>query len=351
MRIRLRGINSITKRLADGTRRTYWYAWKGGPPLRGEPGTPEFVASYNEAAARKADGLKGSLQSLLDGYQQSSDFLDLRERTKTDYKQKIKQIEEQFGDFPLAALSDRRSRGVFMEWRDRLALKSRRQADYAWQVLAIILQWALDRGTITHNPCARGGRLYQSGVRIEKSWTHDHEAAFLKSAPAYLHLPLLLGLWTAQREGDLLQLSWASYDGMTIKLKQSKTGARMVIPVGLPLKAALDTTKKQSPLILLNSRGRPWTSHAFQAAFGTAARKAGIVGLTFHDLRGSAITRLALAGCSEPEIATFSGLSLRDVRTVLEKFYLHRDLKLGESAIRKLEAASNLRKLSQLTPN
>ena len=42
MRIRLRGINSISKKLADGTRRTYWYAWKGGPPLRGEPGTPEF---------------------------------------------------------------------------------------------------------------------------------------------------------------------------------------------------------------------------------------------------------------------------------------------------------------------
>jgi hypothetical protein len=45
MRIRLKGINSITKRLADGSWRTYYYAWKGGPALRGEPGTPEFVAS------------------------------------------------------------------------------------------------------------------------------------------------------------------------------------------------------------------------------------------------------------------------------------------------------------------
>jgi phosphoglycerate dehydrogenase-like enzyme len=35
MRIRLRGLNSITNTLADGTRRTYWYAWKGGPPLAG----------------------------------------------------------------------------------------------------------------------------------------------------------------------------------------------------------------------------------------------------------------------------------------------------------------------------
>ena len=35
MRVRLKGLNSIRKRLADGTYRTYWYAWKGGPPLRG----------------------------------------------------------------------------------------------------------------------------------------------------------------------------------------------------------------------------------------------------------------------------------------------------------------------------
>ena len=63
MRIRLKGINSVTKRLADGRRRTYWYAWKGGPPLRGEPGTPEFVASYNEAVARKVTPPRGRLLS------------------------------------------------------------------------------------------------------------------------------------------------------------------------------------------------------------------------------------------------------------------------------------------------
>ena len=93
MRVRLRGINSITKKLADGRRRTYWYAWKGGPPLRGEPGTPEFVASYNEAAARKATGPQGTILSLLQAYQQSTDFLDLRDRTRSDYIGKIKQID------------------------------------------------------------------------------------------------------------------------------------------------------------------------------------------------------------------------------------------------------------------
>jgi hypothetical protein len=74
MRVRLRGINSITKRLADGTLRTYYYAWKGGPPLRGEPGTPEFVASYNEAVATKVAPPTGVLVALLFRFQESAEF-------------------------------------------------------------------------------------------------------------------------------------------------------------------------------------------------------------------------------------------------------------------------------------
>jgi hypothetical protein len=59
--------------------------------------------------------------------------------------------------------------------------------------------------------------------------------------------------------------------------------------------------------------------------------------VTFHDLRGTAVTRLALAGCTEAEIATITGLSLRSVRTILDAHYLHRDPALGDSAISKLE--------------
>jgi integrase len=336
MRIRLRGLNCITKRLADGTLRTYWYAWKGGPPLRGEPGTPEFIASYNAAVASKVVTPQGALLSVLQAYQASGEFHGLAARTRIDYVEKIKVIEAEFGDFPLSALTDRRTRGIFKTWRDKLATKSRRQADYAWQVFARILSWSHDRGLVLANPCARGGRLYR-GSRVDKIWTADDEAAFLKSAPAHFHLPLLLALWTGQRQGDLLRLPWSAYDGTRIRLKQSKTGARVTIPVGAPLKAALDAATKHGPLILTNSLRRPWTSHGFQASWGIAAKKAGIVGVTFHDLRGTAVTRLAIVGCTEAEIAYITGHSLRDVRSILDANYLHRDPALGESAITKLE--------------
>jgi integrase len=337
VRVRLRGVNSVTKRLADGTRRTYWYAWKGGPPLRGEPGTPEFIASYNEACARRVIPPTGTLLSILQVFQASEDFTRLADSTRRSYVSLIKRIEKEFSDFPLSALTDRRTRGIFMAWRDRVAVSSgRRQADYAWDVLARVLSWSLDRGLVLANPCTRGGRLHR-GSRRENIWTPADEAAFFERAPARLHLALILALWTGQRQGDLLRLPWNAYDGKHIRLRQSKTGARVVIPVGAPLKAALDAAPKVSPIILTNRNGKPWRSESFRWIWNRACKAAGIVGLTFHDLRGTAVTRLALVGATEAEIANITGHSLRDVHAILDMHYLARDPALGENAIRKLE--------------
>jgi integrase len=179
--------------------------------------------------------------------------------------------------------------------------------------------------------------LYRGGGRTEKVWTAADEAAFLERAPAHLHLPLVLALWTGQRQGDLLRLPWSAYDGTHIRLRQGKTGARVVIRVGAPLKAALDATPKRSTIILTNSDGKPWTSDGFRASWRKACKAAGVVGVTLHDLRGTAVTRLALAGCTEAEIVTITGHSMRSVRALVDTHYLKRDPALGESAIRKLE--------------
>jgi integrase len=340
MRIRLKGLNSISKILADGSIVTYYYAWKGGPRLKGDPGTPEFIASYHEAVSAKRVPA-GVLVAILHAYQAGSEFAGLRDRTRTDYIKQIKLIEVAFGDMPLAALSARGARAEFMAWRDKLATRSRRQADYAWTVLARVLSWSKDRGLVSENPCERGGRLYR-GTRADKVWTADDEAAFYRLAPAHLHLPVLLALWTGQREGDLLRLTWSAYDGEVIRLKQSKTGARVSIPVGAPLKAVLDVALRLSPVILLTSDGKPWTPDGFRASFAKARAKAGIVGVTFNDLRGTAVTRLALAGATEAEIATITGHSLRDVRSILDSNYLHRDPALGRAAIHKLERGTKI---------
>jgi integrase len=336
MRINLKGLNHITKRLADGTERTYWYAWKGGPPLRGEPGSPEFIASYTEACATKKAPPTGVLLALLFRFQESAEFkFGISQRTRRDYIKQIKRIEKAFGDFPIKALDDPRATSVFLEWRDRLAQTSLRQADYAYGTLSRILSWAVKRRFIATNPCAHGGKLYQ-GTRIDKVWSDQDVDRFLRTAPPNLRLAMLLAINTGQRQGDLLRLPWSAYDGATIKMKQRKTGAYVPIPVSDTLKAALDAAPKISPIILTNSDGKPWSESGFQGAWGKATVRAGVRGLTFHDLRGTAVVTLARAGCNEVEIYAITGHKPGDVQAILTAHYLPRDAEVASNAIAKL---------------
>jgi integrase len=58
--------------------------------------------------------------------------------------------------------------------------------------------------------------------------------------------------------------------------------------------------------------------------------------LTFHDLRGTAVTRLSEAECTPQEIATITGHSLRDVGAIMDRYSARTD-KLAVAAIAKLE--------------
>ena len=338
MRVRLKGLNSITKRLADGTTRTYWYAWKGGPPLRGEPGTPEFIASYNEAVTQKIAPAKGVLQALLNEFQESAEFkFKISPRTRLDYIKQIKRIERAFGDFPIKALAAPEARSDFIKWRDELAETSLRQADYAYGTLARILAWAKNLGKITVNPCERGGKLYD-GTRAEKIWSEEDVSRFMAAASSQMRLAMILAINTGQRQGDLLRLAWSSYDGRVIKVRQRKTGAYVSVPVSDELRQALDGAPRHSPLILVNTDRKPWSESGFQGAWGKATARAGIRGLTFHDLRGTAVVTLARAGCNEVEIYSITGHKPGDVRTILTKHYLSQDSEVAENAIAKLNS-------------
>lgn len=173
---------------------------------------------------------------------------------------------------PLRAIEDTRSRGEFLGWRDRLAATGKREADYAFSVLARILSWAYDRRTISVNPCERPGRLY-SGSRAASIWSEAPIEAFTAAVPSHVALVFLIALWTGQRQGDVLRLTWSAYDGQVIRLRQSKTGRHLSIPAAAPLRPALDAAKgqaKRAVTICTTSRGQAWTSDGFRTSFGKA---------------------------------------------------------------------------------
>jgi len=115
-----------------------------------------------------------------------------------------------------------------------------------------------------------------------------------------------------------------------------------VIPVGAPLQTVLDARRPERAEgpILRNTFGDPWTGDGFRASWAKAFDRAklGDDDLHFHDLRGTAVTRLALSGCTTPQIAAITGHSPRDVDEILKAHYLGGQAELAEQAIVKLVA-------------
>ena len=338
MRIRLKGINKVRRKLADGSTNTHYYHRRTGTRLQGEPGTPEFLASYNEANRKPTRAVEGdTVAGLIRQYCDSQQWRKLADSTKEIGRLNLKAVEDRWGTTPLEHVQNRKIRPILLRWHDKLAETHPRAADNKLGAMQRVLSWALARGLIEFNPIDTFERAYRSD-RAELIWLPRHVAAFNAVASAEMQLALQLALHTGQRQGDLLRLAWSAYDGEAISLTQGKTRRRVWIPCTDALRISLDAAPRRATTILTKPTGMSWTKDAFykawQAAFEAASREDD---LHFHDLRGTAVTMLSEAGCTPQEVATITGHTVASVNKILE-FYLARTQELARSAIVKLNA-------------
>lgn len=355
--MKLKGINKIRKRLASGEVRTYYFHRATNTPLHGEPNSPEFLRQYAQAQdkTKSAGRNKGTLKELIQRYVESPMYRDIMPRTRQDYQRQIIKIEDAFGDMPIEVLNDSRVRADFLDWRDQLAKTSKKQADYAITVLGRILTWSVDRGLVAHNYAARPGKLYRSD-RASIIWSDADITAFMECASDELQLAMILACETGQRQGDLLRLTWAAYDGTYIKLTQSKTGSKVEIPATQELKALLDHVRRsrtgktvEATTILTRPDGQSWKVDNFRHKWRETTLAAGVDGKRFQDLRGTTVTALADAGCTPIQIASITGHSIRSVESILEH-YVARTRAQADAAILMLENAKRT-KLQTKTAN
>lgn len=340
VRASLPGINTTKKSLKDGSIRLYYYHRATGQRLRGKPGSPEFLRDYAAAEKLMQDRHAGTLNGLIRDYSLSPEFGRLRESTRKEYGRMLAKIELQFGRMPLAALDDPRVRQDFMAWRATVARENgEREADNRLSVMSAMLTWARENGIVFNNHVAGFRRLHKAD-RSNMIWLPEHIDAFMKAAPVELQRALILALHTGQRQGDLLRLTWSNYSDGWIGLRQGKTGRAVELPCTAALRATLDAIPRESAVILTTKTGRPWKPRYFKAQWEAASKAAGITDLHFHDLRGTAVTMLAEAGCTHMQIASITGHSLKHVSTILDR-YLARTRVLAGEAVTLFENAKS----------
>jgi integrase len=311
-----KGVNLVWKKLRTGERVRYGYYGRGaGAIALGREGTPEFFARLADAMRREP--ANGTVKSLIWRYKQSPEFARLSPRSRADYMQQLDRIEPKFGALSLRAMSAREITRHIWVWRDSMG-KAPRRADYAVQVLKALLSWGVKRGIIDHNRAAGVGRLYTSDRR-ESVWSDGQIKAFMTSASEPLRRAMMLAIETGQRQGDLMVLPWGAVQSGAIRLRQQKTGARVVVPISTELQAVLDAAPRdRSVTILTRPDGLPWDpkGNGFRGAWRDACKAAGVSGVTFHDLRGSFVTRRLSEGWTTQEVAMCTGHSLRDLASL-----------------------------------
>jgi integrase len=336
VRIDLKGIAKIT---AKG--RTYYYAWRGGPRLRGEPGSPEFMASYNEAIESRRTPEPGRFKSLVVLYRASANYANLAGSTRKNWSPWLDRIADYFGELRIAQFDrPEKIRPIIRRWRNQWADKPR-AADYGMQVLSRVLSYAVDPlGKIAGNPCEGIKQLY-SNDRSEIIWTESDIAALKKTCSAEIAHAVDLGSHTGLRLSDLMLLSWSHVgeDAISFATGKSRGRREAIIPLYDELRHVLARIPKRATTILTSSKRRPWTVDGFGSSFNTAKHDAGFADrdLHFHDLRGTAATKFYIAGLSIRVIAEILAWSEDQVERIIRRYVAR--AAATKAAIRQLNEA------------
>lgn len=327
-------------------------------PLPGCPylpdGTPntEWWSRYRTAA--EATGLldrnptlrPGTIAAAISGYMLSPDWHNsLKPRVRKEYARHLRHVSAIWGDLAISGIEPRH----VVELRDS---RGDTPADANNLVIALssLMAWSILRGHRSTNPC-RDVPKFKIGDGYPP-WPVDAIEHFRQHARADLEEAAVLALYTGQRLGDVLNMSWRDYTGDFIFVKQSKTSKPLGLSIHRDLQVMLDRLLHKSGAslaelrlknarILLNSRGEPWKS-GFKASWQAQLNRPIMASLrerdlVFHGLRKSAVVFLLEAGATTAEVQAVTGQSLQMVehyaRQVNQK-------KLARSAILKWEAAS-----------
>ncbi len=302
----------------DREGRAHHYFRRAGFPrvrLPGLPWSPTFMTAYEQAMAAVSTPIganrtkPGSLSAVLVAYYGSQSFRNLAAGTQALWRQILERWREQHGDKPIALLPK--------EHIVRLLDGMKPHAARNWlKAIRHLMAYCLDHGLIRHDPTAGiKRRLPRSDGH--HTWTDDEIARYEAAHPigSKARLALGLGLYTAQRRGDVIRMGRQHVKDGVLSVTQEKTGARLAIPVHPALQAILDATPSGQLTFLITDSGKSYGAGDFSDHFRAWCDAAELPRrCTFHGLRKAALTRLADAGCSAHEIAAISGhKSLKEV--------------------------------------
>ena len=295
----------------------YYYRFGRGKrvALPGTPGTPQFIAAYEQAAAGRVvehpaqqRGAPGTFDRLVQDYFASPDFLRLAPSTQKTYRAVIEKLvlDEGIGHRQVAEMTRDHVRRMMAKRVDRPGA-----ANSMLQKIKVLIHFAMDSGWRQDDPTLRI-RKYAGGEF--HTWTEEEIARFEThwQIGTTARLAFALLLYTGQRRSDVVRMAPDDVlDGAigVIPLKTKRTsGVKLRIPIHPELARVLERADLGGVTILQTAFGTPFTSNGFGNFMADKIARAGLPEqCVTHGLRKAAARRLAEAGCTANEIAAITG--------------------------------------------
>ena len=167
---------------------------------------------------------------------------------------------------------------------------------------------------------------------------------------------MLLNEWFGQREGDIIAMTWDSYDGGVIRIRQSKTNAKVALPVDMVphLRERLDEERKRqraegrtvlpTTIIANENTGQAWGEDAFRHVVAEIRAAAdaewpGLLdGLWFMHLRHTSVVRLLEAECDFLLIRHITGHKPKAIETIANHYNVHTETLASLAFQKRLDA-------------
>jgi len=290
----------------------YFYVRRNGRlwRIKGMPPSKEFFADYarllketEPAKPRVRRGYAdGSFGAVVTAYFESAAFKEKKEATRKEYRRILESLVDEHSDKPMIELERRHIRRI----RDARA-ETPGAANNVLRMMKIICNFAVEDGIVPHSPAAN---MKELKVGEWRAWTDDELEAFeSRWKPGTMQRrAFALALYTGQRKGDLVAMTWAHRKDDRIRVIQGKTDAELWVPEHPELTDELDRASRESLTMLTTSEGKAFDPVYAGAWFADAIEAAGLPDdCVLHGLRKTAARMLAEAGCTEREIMAITG--------------------------------------------
>lgn len=295
------------------------------------------------------------LSKLFEEWLVSPRILGKADATRKDYRQKSRVIESHDPDLwasEVTALDQQICYGLYEDlWKHRGLATARGTL----RVLSIAIKWGMRTGKVkglAFNP-ARDLGMEQLKPRARFLQRAELDALVeIAESKEFNRVDMadmfICAVWTGQRQADRLKLKLSAFKDGNFNVRQQKTGQVVNPPVAPEYRKRLTAAKrrrlkagKTSDYAHLNeSTWEKWNGYTYRNLFAEIRAKAAekvpsVATIQEKDFRATAVTWLALAGATLPEICAVTGHSLQGAHNIL-KHYLALHPEMAKTAIGKL---------------